>query len=270
MLSRKNQVSITCSRKSSSYDAIQYPTEFGSMRKHGVVTTKNIMMNEKRSIFPSEEELVRAIISAGNRVGRGATHRRLNVLREFDTSVGRADVVFFHLRREWRKHASYARVPSRWIYALRTLPFRTKFTPDEFASMSGVSRNTAMLTLRRYEAIGYCKRSIDKGFWVKVRQPVPIVKKIIAIEAKLMDWKRAISQAYRYQRYASQSWVILDASRARGAIAAKKEFQRLNVGLKVLTQDGKAKTYFTPRALPPKSMLHFWEANGLIATSLCF
>ena len=230
----------------------------------------SIKRKQKSPIFPSEEELVRVIVRAGRRLGRGTTHRRLNILREFDTSVGRADVVFFHLRREWRKHADYARVPPRWIYALRTLPLRTKFTPDEFASTSGVSRSTALLTLRRYAAIGYCKRSSDKGFWVKVRQPMPVVRKIIAVEAKLKDWRRAISQAYRYQRYASQSWVILDASRARGAIAAKKEFQRLNVGLKVLTRDGKAKTYFSPRALSPKSMLHFWEANGLIATSLCF
>lgn len=235
-----------------------------------MVAPISIKRKQKSPIFPSEEELVRVIVRAGRRLGRGTTHRRLNILREFDTSVGRADVVFFHLQNEWRKHAGYASLPSRWVYALRTLPFRTKFTPDEFASMSGVSRNTAMLTLRRYETIGYCKRSKDKGFWVKVRQPTPVVKRIVAIEAKLTDWRRAISQAYRYQRYASQSWVILDASRARGAIAAKKEFQRLNVGLKVLTREGKGKTYVTPRALPPKSMLHFWEANGLIATSLFF
>lgn len=103
---------------------------------------------------------------------------------------------------------------------------------------------------------------------VKVRQPAPVVKKIIAVEAKLNDWRRAISQAYRYQRYANQAWVVLDASQARGAINAKKEFKRLNVGLKVLRRTGVAKTYVSPRALPAKSLFHFWEANGIIAASL--
>ena len=223
----------------------------------------------KLQIFPSEEELVRVIIRTGKRVARGATRRRFNILSEFNTSAGIADVVFFYLRKEWRKHVAYGRLPSRWIYALKVLPFRTNFTSDEFALISGVSRNTALQALRRYESMGYCGRSKKKGLWKKIRQPVPVVRKIIAIEAKLTDWRRAISQAYRYQRYASQAWVVLDASKARGAIASKKEFQRLNVGLKVLSPKGQAKTYVSPRVLPPKSLANFWEANGLIAASLC-
>ena len=225
-------------------------------------------ITEKPQIFPSEEELVRVIIRAGKRVARGATRRRFNILSEFDTSAGIADVVFFYLRKDWRKNFTYGRLPSRWIYALKVLPFRTNFTSDEFALISCVSRNTALQALRRYESMGYCGRS-KKGLWKKIRQPVPVVKKIIAIEAKLTDWRRAISQAYRYQRYASQAWVVLDASKARGAIASKKEFQRLNVGLKVLSPKGQAKTYVSPRVLPPKSLANFWEANGLIAASLC-
>lgn len=220
------------------------------------------------SAFLSEEDLVRAIIRSRNIKRKGFTHRCPNILTEFDVSVGRADLVFFQLKKDWRTRAKYAQLPSRWLYALRVLPYRTKFTPDEFASLCGVSRNTSMLILRRYENMGYCRRTTDKDSWSKVRQPAPVVSRIIAIEAKLTDWRRAISQACRYQRYANQSWVTLDASRAGGAILAKHEFQRLNVGLKVVNREGKARTYFTPKYHSPKSPVHFWEANGLIAAAL--
>ena len=234
-----------------------------------VATMAKVKDAKKKDLaFLREEDLVRAIIRTRNAHRKGSTHRRPNIITELDVSVGRADLVFFQLKKDWRRRAQYARLPSRWIYALRVLPYRKKFTPDEFSSLCGVSRSTAMLALRRYEGLGYCRRTTDKKAWLKVRQPAPVVSRIIAIEAKLTDWRRAISQAYSYQRYANQSWVTLDASRAGRAILAKDEFQRLNVGLKVVDTKGKTKTYFTPRFHAPRSPLHFWEANGLIAASL--
>ena len=128
--------------------------------------------------------------------------------------------------------------------------------------------NTAIQKLRLYEQMGFCKQQGRGGSWSKIRQPMPIVKRIIAFEAKLHDWKRAISQAYRYQRYANQAWVVLDASRAKGATRATEQFRRLNVGLKVLSRTGHSKTLVSPRFRSPKSPYHFWEANSLIAATL--
>jgi hypothetical protein len=223
---------------------------------------------EKDSAFLREEDLVRAIIRTRNTTGKGKTHKRSNIIAEFDVSAGRADLVFFQLKKDWRRRARYAQLPSRWIYALKVLPYRKKFAPEEFCSLCGVSKSTAILVLRRYEGLGYCRRTTDGKAWLKVRQPAPVVSRIIAIEAKLTDWKRALSQAYSYQRYANQSWVTLDASRAAKAILGQNEFRRLNVGLKVVDTRGHTKTYFTPRFHSPRSPLHFWEANGLIAASL--
>jgi hypothetical protein len=238
-----------------------------AMGQRASKNTTRITKNNN-SIFQTEEELVRVIIKSGEYQSKGLTRRQLNVLSEFECSVGRADVIFFLLKKQWRKHLGYGHLPARWVYALKVLPFRKRFSLDEFVSLSGVSRRTAAQALLRYEQIGYCERAKEKDSWIKMRQPTPVVDKIVAVEAKLADWKRAMSQAYRYLRYANQTWVVLDASKANGAIHAKKEFQRLNVGLKVLTRRGEAKTYVRPRLLPAKSQLHFWEANGVIAASL--
>ena len=219
-------------------------------------------------VFPTEAHLVRAIIQNGHHVSRGVAHLTPNVISEFESSAGKADVIYFHLHSKWRQNIQYARLPARWIFSLRTLPLRKAFSVEDFAFMTGVVKQTAARILSQYERLGYCRRSTQRGQWLKIRQPIPIAKKIIAVEAKLGDWKRAIVQAYRYQRYANQSWVVLDASKARGAVNATNQFRRLNVGLKVLSRSGVTKTYVTPRARSPKSPFHFWEANGLIAASL--
>lgn len=121
----------------------------------------------KGSVFPTESELVRLILRSGKRLARGITHRRLNVLTEFESSAGRADVVFFLLSKKWRGHMKYGRLPARWIYALKILPFRKRFSVEEFAFLSGVSRKTAVQALLRYHRIGYCNRGNGKDLWLK-------------------------------------------------------------------------------------------------------
>ena len=221
-----------------------------------------------KTVFPNEAELVRCVLQSGRHSARGIRRRQTNVLKEFDSSAGRADIIFFQLRSKWRSRIVYGDFPPRWLYALRILPVRKHFTSAEFAQMTGVSMKTAMKILRLYQQMGYCNQRVRGGTWLKVRQPLPVVKRIIAVEAKLHDWKRAISQAYRYQRYANQAWVVLDASKAKGATKASEQFRRLNIGLKVLYRTGHSKTLVSPRVRSPKSPYHFWEANSLIAASL--
>lgn len=229
--------------------------------------TKTMKVKEEL-VFPTEAHLVRAIIQNGHHTSRGVAHLAPNVISEFESSAGKADVIYFHLHSRWRQNIQYARLPARWVFSLRTLPLRKTFSVEDFAFTTGVLKRTATRILSQYEQLGYCRRSTQRGHWLKVRQPIPIAKKIIAVEAKLGDWKRALVQAYCYQRYANQSWVVLDASKSRGAVNATSQFRRLNVGLKVLSRSGVTKTYVTPRARSAKSPFHFWEANGLIAASL--
>src|SRR2546428_9707155 len=98
--------------------------------------------NEQR-FFLTEEELVQIIIRSGKRLGRGITHRRLNVLSEFESSAGRADVVFYILRKKGRKDVRVGRLPARGIDVLRSFPFRKRFSLAIFASLSGGSRQMA-------------------------------------------------------------------------------------------------------------------------------
>ncbi len=54
---------------------------------------------------------------------------------------------------------------------------------------------------------------------------------IISIEFKLSDWKRALSQAFRYRSYSEKSFVFLDAYYSHRAKSKLDLFVKYNVGL---------------------------------------
>lgn len=218
--------------------------------------TINAMNSYER--FDTEALLVKSFESLA------ATHSS-NLLTEFDCSAGIADIVFFELRKNWQDASELGEIPSRWAYSLLKLPYRRNFSIDDYIKISGMSKNYAKNALKQFEETGFCKKRIKSDTWVKIRQPRPVVNKIYAIEAKLKDWKRALMQADRYRYYATQSWVLLDACSIKPAVKNIDQFQRLNVGLAGITLSGKILNYYSPTSMPPKSKLHYWQANSEIA-----
>lgn len=137
----------------------------------------------------------------------------------------------------------------------------------QFVELTGFTEKTARMVLRRFVRLGYCSSS-GKLHWVKRKQPQPVVREIIAIEAKLGDWRRALAQAYRHLTFAHRSWVLLDTSRARTAIRELDEFRRCNVGLLTMSPGGRPVVRFTPLRRKPKSLKRFWLANAEFARRL--
>lgn len=69
--------------------------------------------------------------------------------------------------------------------------------------------------------------------------------RIISIEFKLRNWKRALIQAFRYKSFSSLSYVILDEDCSNAAIKNIDMFKQYNVGL--CSFDGKELiTYYEP------------------------
>lgn len=54
---------------------------------------------------------------------------------------------------------------------------------------------------------------------------------LLAFEMKLLDWRKALQQAYRYRYYADVSIVVLPARAAARAIQSRHVFDALGVGL---------------------------------------
>jgi len=58
----------------------------------------------------------------------------------------------------------------------------------------------------------------------------------IAIEFKLKNWKRALSQAFKYRSFANLSFVILDNAFIKPALKNIELFEKSNIGL--ISYDG--------------------------------
>ena len=72
---------------------------------------------------------------------------------------------------------------------------------------------------------GYIKQFNDNTF-LKQKDIVPLVSDIIAIEAKLSDWKNGFYQALRYKYFAHESYLAISESKVK------------NVDLQLLIEHG--------------------------------
>ena len=69
--------------------------------------------------------------------------------------------------------------------------------------------------------------------------------KIVAIEYKLKNWKQAMKQAYRYQSFSDQTYVILDAAYINLAKNNIDMFIKFNIGLGAVDNND-VKFYYKP------------------------
>lgn len=60
---------------------------------------------------------------------------------------------------------------------------------------------------------------------------VDISGRVVALEAKLSDWRRGLQQAYRNTCFAHTSFVVLPLSREAQTVRHIREFRRRSVGL---------------------------------------
>jgi hypothetical protein len=204
--------------------------------------------------FATERDLVRAYLR-GIPTGGGEFPV---VHTELESANGIADVVRVRLRKDWARSSGLAKIAPQWAFALRALPYRRVFTTAAFAELAGVSTSTARGVLRTFEVAGFCTRGRQRHRWTKIRQPIPVASQIIAIEAKLSDWRRALAQAYRYLDFATQSWVLLDAANSGPASKNIADFKRLNVGLAVIGRETRIRKLFVPSNQEPKSPVRYW------------
>lgn len=73
---------------------------------------------------------------------------------------------------------------------------------------------------------------------------------LIAFEAKLQDWRRAIRQAWRNTSYVDMAYVVLPADRAHVALEYCDQFLDYGVGLCLICEDGLHVAIESPRASP--------------------
>lgn len=214
-----------------------------------------------RAQFRSEEDLTQAFI----RVLRRCTPGGWALLREIDAGVGVADLVLVESRRARQAELRLLRrVPLRLAPLLDPDVANGLTSLSAFMQATGTSRPSALRFVSALVALRLANREGERLQLRAVHSPP--YDHIIAIEAKLRDWRRALTQAYRNRQFASQSWVALDSYYAVSDTAVES-FARAQIGLVTCSSEGELKIHVQAETLPPSNSQRNWTAQAMIARS---
>lgn len=87
---------------------------------------------------------------------------------------------------------------------------------------------------------------------------------ILAFEAKLSNWRKALHQAWRNTSFANRAYVVLPRNRSASALSHRREFEALGVGLCLVDHDGVEVAIESEHKEPVILWLHN-KARGMLA-----
>jgi hypothetical protein len=210
--------------------------------------------------FATEAALVETLATA---IRRGCPHG-WSLLRELDAGVGVTDLVLASKPEEVADLRLLRRVPTRFAPLFAPTTARRVHSIQDFMASTGMSRPAVLRVLGDLALPGLVQRD---GETVQLRAVTAApFKHVVAIEAKLYDWGRALTQAYRNRQFATQSWVVLDAHYSISKVAVYA-YQQAGVGLAAFSTAGQLHFYVKARTMRPVSLQRSWVAQAVIARS---
>lgn len=195
--------------------------------------------------FSTEQELVNLFKTAYSHKF-DVTNTRM--MEEVGMGFGIADLVITELK-ESLVFETREKLNPVDISVYQIVRRKRKVSLEHMKSVTGVRQNEVTKSLNRLIEYCYVKK-VDSLFELHHKYELPF-KKSIAFEAKLRNWKRAFTQAYRYKWFADYSYVIMDETHAKPAIENILQFKNYNVGLLTLSVNGNIITYHRPKKQPP-------------------
>ena len=210
--------------------------------------------------FATEAALVEAFAMA---IRRGCP-RGWSLLREMDAGVGVADLVLAPKPEALADLWLLRRVPPRLAPLFAPNTARRVRSVQAFMESTGMSRPAALRVLGDLALSGLALRE-GEAVQLRAASAAPF-SHVVAIEAKLRDWGRALTQAYRNRQFATQSWVVLDAHYPVTKIAIDA-FKQAGVGLAACSTTGQLRFYVKANTMRPVSLQRSWVAQAVIARS---
>ncbi|MCW5547377.1 MAG: hypothetical protein KIT44_00265 [Opitutaceae bacterium] len=102
--------------------------------------------------------------------------------------------------------------------------------------------------------IGWRRRATGEDATAYSLEKLPPSLRIHAFELKISDWRRALSQAFRYSYFADRAIVVIPPQALRLARVHLDLFKRLRIGLWGFDSDsGRIRRVYTPRILKARN-----------------
>lgn len=162
---------------------------------------------------------------------------RYVVKQEIDSGYGVADIVMISVNKpKLRKRLAYRQSfplhNENYFKVLNVIPDRNTGNTVQFKKIfetTKLSQSYLMYKiLKDLMKHGYVK-TVNKNYYFKINGWAPIANEVIAIEAKLKDWKRGIIQANRYKSFADKVYLAIPSKIAH--LPPICELEKFNIGL---------------------------------------
>lgn len=157
---------------------------------------------------------------------------------ELSSGQGVADMVFYNLKKG---------IPERSL-SEELIPNDTLRVLTQLKELSG-SFDIAVLhdkigkVAKKQNVVEYLisngfLEELDNNQFRKIKEYEVGFSEVVAIEAKLKDWKRGLYQARRYRGYANKSYLAVYSPYIHRAQQNIEQFKKYNVGLIEVKEDG--------------------------------
>lgn len=186
-----------------------------------------------------EIDMLPVILQSGNSFGKDLDHAV-----EISTGFGVADVLFYKLQNGFKRREGF---PS---YDLaKVLTWLSNYEDNR---INITTFNTILSGAKEREHVvdfllehNYLKVDKRNDAYIRNHEYLIGLEEVVAIEAKLSNWKRGLYQAYRYKQMSNYSYVALDEQYIHRAIANIHEFERSGVGL-IEVKDRNIVVHYSP------------------------
>lgn len=173
---------------------------------------------------------------------------------EFNTGNGIADLVFSKKINKQPLIFNSYRLMSLYIKHFNEIK---KVEKEELVSGSSKSLNELLDILERQGHL-----TVRNGYFIQKKKYKPHVEKMIAIEAKLKDWKSGISQALRYQFFTHKSFLAYPSEYVHRVDL--ELLKKCNVGL-ISVSNERIKIVFDPIERKPIDTTSFYFLSECFA-----
>ncbi len=204
-------------------------------------------------MFDTEQKLVDEVTgllaSESSKVPKGLRSKNQMVLKEVNLGYGIAGIVLTECIATDEKRNKYLNPLE--IKLLDIINRNPGTTIERIVSRTRIAKQKVRSGISSLEDTGFV-RTVE-GQLTPLNNYTSTVKKSIAIEAKLRNWKRALNQAYRYKWFSDKSFVCLPTSTIKPAAKNIDIFKKMGIGLIEVCKDKGIKILYNPKSKRPLS-----------------
>jgi hypothetical protein len=197
---------------------------------------KTKMPIQKTGLDGTEKSMISLIKNDGYLLMGDSRKSNVKALEEFSAGTGISDVTLFSIDKQIlnkRTRLDKEPITSRayieiMLYITSVGRVDIALLKDEFyGRYSFTTLKKHLHTLLEKGVV-----TLNEGYYHSTFNFNDIsAQKVVAIEAKVRDWKSGIKQAMRYQEYADYSYLAIYESHIDSCLANKELFEKLGLGL---------------------------------------